>query len=81
MQHSDNKDREGQGENFFAVMPQASFEAAAKVWIDEESKYHGQPIDQSFSQYGHWTQVCGIFVTVFFVLWEGKREIRTWIQD
>lgn len=60
MSHSDNKDREDQGENLFAAMPQATFEAAANAWISEKSKYDGQPIDQNFSQYGHYTQVCKV---------------------
>ena len=58
MAHSDNGAREGQGENLFAAMPEASFEAAANAWISEKSKYDGQPIDQNFPQYGHYTQVC-----------------------
>ena len=57
MRHSSPNDREGQGENLFAAMPEATFEAAAKAWVSEKKDYHGGPIDDGYTKYGHYTQV------------------------
>ncbi len=58
MEHSST---EGQGENLFAASPKATFEAAAQAWVDEKFKYDGQPIDENFAQYSHYTQVRGFY--------------------
>jgi hypothetical protein len=55
-QHSGTK---GEGENLAKFMPATvgSLAKGVEVWCGEEKIYQGQPIDESFRKYGHWTQV------------------------
>lgn len=46
------------GENLCTCgSPDRPFAVATDMWIEEKGKYWGQPVDQNYVVYGHYTQV------------------------
>ncbi|KAI0107984.1 glycoside hydrolase family 128 protein [Hypoxylon sp. NC0597] len=58
LEHSSGDQRPNQGENLaWASSSNNPLEMSAKMWLDEEKNYHGEPIGQgNFGSYGHYTQ-------------------------
>lgn len=61
LQHSTSEERPGQGENLFwgEASPgpyRDPFAHAARAWMDEGAKYHGEKIGEGdFAAYGHYS--------------------------
>ncbi|KAI2464284.1 glycoside hydrolase family 128 protein [Annulohypoxylon bovei var. microspora] len=58
LEHSSGDQRPNQGENLaWSSSSNTPLAMGAKMWIDEEKNYHGEPIGQgNFGSYGHYTQ-------------------------